>query len=898
MEAFRALGPFLAVAAASIITLHHRAAGASDAPCGSPLAGTPRPVASARRPVREVGLPEAKACLAGAVAAFLASSDASELGRAVRELFVAGAEDSPAARGAAAPAAGALAAGAWSPADPPSPGSPLPEGSSPLAAQPGAAAASRALLTSELTKICVYAACEKGGEAGERLCSALAQLTLTGQLSPGGAAHALRVLAARLSQLRRDYPCALRSLAAFAAWLAECGAAPEDALEARGPAAEAAFEEAARALGWAVGGGGGEGGAVTHAPPPAAALAADVLEVATAVRQLLRSRAPSQLSQVRAMYGEALTAYLRSGGAGFPAMVRTLAEMGAQWTRNELARALLRAFLSPPWAHVGALQLEGGPGSDGEDAGGGCGSEARDHAAFAADMPIWAVHELCVGLLLELHGRSLVDSLAVAAAAEATLRDLPDLCVDVEDAPGLLGAALLKLCAEGALPEGWLEGKHASLGGLTFSAAAAARGGGSRGGASPAGNPSGVTTPDAAGTPAAPPPQPPLPQPSPALGPLPDNAWAGHVSAARSGGGGGGASATAAAASAPPAWVAVATFAAASAPPELPPLELPPASAPAGAARGAAPHSGALSPARSPLASFGGRSPPARSPVASLKLPLPYAPVDVWETRAPAMLALALAGACLRGEGGGGGGWGGGGEPEPGLRETLPRLKRLGLLSGAATLRGSALTVGELCAGARAAGEALGAAAALPGGGSATGGLQGFSTALLGLGGDWARLLANEAVRAAVWRAAAAASGGADGGAGAGHRVALALAGLHRRGVLRARCIRLGIARACEDVALPGLARDGALRFAPRGEREAARALLPHAIATLGALNGGAALGGRPFFPAALPEALAGELEEEEEEGEGGEGVIAALARATEAIAAVKGKEAAGLAVP
>jgi hypothetical protein len=154
--------------------------------------------------------------------------------------------------------------------------------------------------------------------------------------------------------------------------------------------------------------------------------------------------------------------------------------MGAHWTRNELARALLRAFLSPPWAHVGVLQLEGGPGGD---AGGGDSeapppSEATDHAAFAADMPIWAVHELCVGLLLELHARGLVDSLAVAAAVEATLRDLPELCVDVEDAPGLFGAALLKLAAEGVLSEGWLEGKHASLGGLTLAGAVAARDGG------------------------------------------------------------------------------------------------------------------------------------------------------------------------------------------------------------------------------------------------------------------------------------------------------------------------------------------------------------------------------------------------------------------------------------
>ncbi len=845
--------------------------------------------------------------------AYLASSDAADLGRAVRELFVAGAEGSPAALAALVPAAGVAAL--WSPSNPPSPGIPFPVGAPAGSSfSAAAAAASRALLTSELTKLCVRTACEAGGETGERLCSALAQLTLTGQLSPGGSAHALRVLAARLSQLRQDFPGALKMLAAFTAWLAECGAVPEDALEARGVAADAAFAEAARSLGWAVGGGGG----VVHSPPPAGAMGCDALEVAAAVRQLLRSREPSQLSQVRAMYDEALTAYLRSGGAGFSSTVRTLAEMGAWWTRNELARSLLRAFLSPPWAHVGALQLEGGPGSDVEEgggsgggegsgalAGGGAGgsgagaapasssSEARDHAAFAADMPIWAVHELCVGLLLELHARGLVDSLAVAAAAEATLRDLPELALDVEDAPGLFGAALLKLCAEGALGEGWLEGKHASLGGLTLAGAVAARSAARAAAApSPPTDPSGVSTPAPASSPLAPPAAAArttvaLPNPSPALGPLPSNTWAGHVSATRAG------STAASSASPPHAWVAVANFAAAGAPPpELPPLELTPPAAGEPAPPAAGGGSGVYSPARSAMPSSSLSPRAARSPAGSFALAL-KAPFDVWGARAPALLALALAAAGLHGDGGAGGG-------ELGLREVISRLKRLGLLGGGGSAaRGSALTVGELCAAARCAGEALGAAAARPGGGSSTLGLQSFSTALLGLGGDWSRLMANEAVRASVWRAAAVAGAG-EGAPGAGHRLALALAGLHRRGVLRARCIRLGIARACEGVALPQLARDGTLKMAPSGERAAAAALLPHVIATLAALNRGAAIGGRPFFPGALPEVLAGELDSDAEEEGGGEGggALARVAKETVALTVEKEGEAGGLLVP
>jgi hypothetical protein len=881
-----AVAPFAILCGATLLLLARRRAGVdADVP-------PPRP---APRPVREVTTAETRAPLSSAIAAYLASSDAAELGRAVRELFVVDAMDSFAARGAAASLSGGAAP--WAPADPLTPGAPGPLSGAPSGALAvGAAAASRTLLTSELTKLCVYTAFEAGGETGERLCSALAQLTLTGQLSPGGSAHALRVLAGRLSSLRRDFPGALRMLAAFAAWLAECGAVPEDALEARGAAAEAAFAEAGRALGWTAATPG-----VVFTPPSPGALSADVLEVAAAVRQLLRSREPSQLSQVRAMYGEALTAYLRSGGAGISAMVRALAATGAQWTRNELARALLRAFLSPPWAHVGALQLEGGPGSDGEggsDGGVGGGSEARDHAAFAEEMPIWAVHELCVGLLLELHARGLVDSLAVAAAAEATLRDLPELCVDVEDAPGLFGAALLTLCAEGAISEGWLEGKHASLGGLTLAGAVAARAE-SVGLATPAGgDPGGVAgtpTPAAPTPPAGAPPSPlpqlraPHPQASPPLGPLPQNAWAGHVSAARGGGGGapGGAQGGAAAAAAPAAsWVAVQGYAHAPvAPlPDLPPLELDSAAGGVGEpapvpSTGGAPLpplrvGGAASPARSPIASL--RSPP-RSSGAPLSLsPREESPAVVWEARAPAMLALALASAALSGEGGAMGG-------EPGLRETAARLKRLGLLGGAALARGSALTLAELRAAARAVGEDLAAAAAFPGGGSATHALQTFSTGLLRLGGDWSRLLANEAVRAAVWRSAVAAGAGDGAAAGAGHRVAVALAGLHRRGVLRARCIRLGVARACEDIVAPlPMGRGGALKMAPREERDAAAAAVPHVLATLAVVGGGGALGGRPFFPDALPEALAGELSEDED----GEGALAAVAKATAALTA------------
>ncbi len=423
-------------------------------------------------------------------------------------------------------------------------------------------------------------------------------------------------------------------------------------------------------------------------------------------------------------------------------------------------------------------------------------------------------------------------------------------------------------------------------------------GGGSRPGGGT--NPSTPGAPGGATPPAAPPQQlaPPLPQPSPALGPLPSNAWAGHISAARGGGGGG---SGAASAPAQP-WVAVANASAAQPPPELPPLDLPPGAAPSapatararGKSGGGGGAAAAGTPARSPISSIPRSPAGARSPVSSLSsLALQQRGMDVWEARAPAMLALALAAAGLHGEGATGSG-------EAGLAVTQMRLRRLGLLGGASQLRGSALTLGELVAGARAAGEALGRAAAAACGGEApTVSIQAASTALLKLGGDWSRLLANEAVRRAVWVAAQECGGGAGGARGAGGRLALALAGLHRRGVLRARCVRLGIARMCEDLVLPvlGAGRVGALKMAPAEERAKVAELLPHVIGTLAAVSGGAALGGRDFFPGALPEALAGELEGEEEEG-GEEGALAAVVRRTAERTAEEARRAADLAVP
>jgi hypothetical protein len=480
-----------------------------------------------------------KAALEAAVASFLCTSDVSELAKRVREL----------------PVAGYAVEGLGSTSPTSTPSTPTaPAGFGGGGISPTAAAASgRVFVSSELVKVCAYAACVRGEEDGERLCSALVQLAWLGVLSPPGLEHGLRIMAARLSDVVLDHPSALVHLTGFSAWLAQSEVV-----------SERCFEEAHLTPGDL------RATLSGSSVPDAGVARAGLHSLATSLATRLRSRAPTQLSQLRTMYQEAVDAYIASGGGAYELLLDSLGTMHARWTLHELVRKLCHAFLDPPYGTpamaeaAGAEDLYTSVGGSLTEAPAAPSSGAAGVCLDTPALPSWLVREVVVDLLISLVEDGHVDTAAVTAGCEATLRELPELALDVPAAPVLFGTLLARLVAEGALPCDYLTGKHASLSGLTLegaaaasaaadaTAAAAAASSAARAGANasapPTPNPQpptasppmgpSPTTPSPTGvaglpTPAAPPTTLPATAATPALGPLPRNAWAGGISAKR-----------------------------------------------------------------------------------------------------------------------------------------------------------------------------------------------------------------------------------------------------------------------------------------------------------------------------------------------------------------------------
>lgn len=390
-------------------------------------------------------------------------------------------------------------------------------------------ASSRAWLTAELAKQFAYAVCSGNEEEGEKLCSALVQLSLCGVLSPLGLEHGMRVMAARLSDVVLDHPMALTHLTGFSSWLAQSETISEQFLDEATlqPGLLRATLEDALA------------GGVEDPVKGRAGMAT----LASALSAALHSRMPTQLAQLRAMYKEAIHAYLASGGGGLEVAMSTLASLRARWTSHELVRKLIHAFVDPPFAELD----EGGP-----TCGGGGGSDPplsllslhglqgiRDGDS-PPSLPPWLVRELCVDLFTSLLSHGHIDTYSVSAACEAALRELPELTLDVPDAPLILGALFARLVSEGVLGEGFIDGKHAALGGASLSEECVD--GGARASSSSSFSPvesdgaTAIQQPDvgggiAGGVLSA------LTK-TPALGPLPRNSWAAGTTATRSCGSG------------------------------------------------------------------------------------------------------------------------------------------------------------------------------------------------------------------------------------------------------------------------------------------------------------------------------------------------------------------------
>jgi hypothetical protein len=313
---------------------------------------------------------------------------------------------------------------------------------------PGSEAArSRGALSAALAVRAAAVGASRGDEATERVASLLVQLALCGVVSAGGLAAGLRVAAARLPDARLDVGAAAdERLGALFAVLVQSGVLLPGALDERALPAGALADALAEAGAAGEGAGGG-----------AAGLAA----VARAAAALLASPTPTPLAQLRRTYATLIGAYIFSGGGGLEALLEALAShVGALWSRHELARAVVLAFVAG----------EGGP----------------------PGTPRWVVRATAADVLFELVVSEDLDSSAVAAAFESVLIDAAELAEPGDDVPGVLAAAIALAVLDGVLPPAWVGGKHASLGGAEFRAPA----------------------PPAAGASAA-------PERTPALGPLP-----------------------------------------------------------------------------------------------------------------------------------------------------------------------------------------------------------------------------------------------------------------------------------------------------------------------------------------------------------------------------------------
>lgn len=274
----------------------------------------------------------------------------------------------------------------------------------------------------ETVKRTCYLLCDRKDEDGERLAALIVFLVLHGVLARADVETGLQVVVGRLHDIRLDNPRAPSLIADLVAWLVASDAISADLLSESSAAAYIAA-------------------AAGSTDDSSFNISASFHLINQSVREVLDSRVPTPLAQLRGHYDAILAHFLAGSGAGLDTLLSQLASMQSRHTLYEFVRKIVVAC------------VEGHARSNSK----------QSNSSFGTAPPEAVAREICSDLLGCLHGIGLITSFDAAVGFLYVLRNVSELCLDVPSAPIILGKCIARAVADGVLPSDFASKHHKVL---------------------------------------------------------------------------------------------------------------------------------------------------------------------------------------------------------------------------------------------------------------------------------------------------------------------------------------------------------------------------------------------------------------------------------------------------